>query len=410
MATYNYYLKDESKDGLSLIMLVYQDKGKKFKMSTKVKTYKSSWDGTRIKGNSLEAVDGNKKLIELESHFNEIRKDALITGESYPIEIVEKKFKVKISATNDISQFFGYWDQFVQDSKATKTLGTIKHYGSTKTRLLSFEKWRKKPIVFEEINQYFYEKFLDYCMTELGLLNNSIGQHVKNLKVFLNYLMNNELLNHKFNLKGFKVYKEDIDIVHLTDDELMTVYNLKGLSPYLERAKDYFCFECFTGLRFSDVGRIKRENIKHDFIEIRTQKTRDSLFIPLNQYALELINKYLPSCNGTTLFTPITNQKENAFLKQVAEIAELDEIVVIEKFSGAKRFEIRKPKYNLVSTHTGRRTFITLSYEKGMKPEIIMKITGIKKWETLKKYLRISEKAKLLEMKKYWDKPKLQIV
>jgi hypothetical protein len=76
---------------------------------------------------------------------------------------------------------------------------------------------------------------------------------------------------------------------------------------------------------------------------------------------------------------------------------------MVEKFSGSTRITLSKPKYAFISTHTGRRTFITLSYEKGMQAEMIMKITGIKKWETLKKYLKVSEKSKLAKMQEFWN-------
>lgn len=76
---------------------------------------------------------------------------------------------------------------------------------------------------------------------------------------------------------------------------------------------------------------------------------------------------------------------------------------MVEKFSGATRITVSKPKYAFISTHTGRRTFITLSYEKGMQAEMVMKITGIKKWETFKKYLKVSEKSKLAKMNEFWN-------
>lgn len=410
MATYKYYLKEETKDGLSLILLVYQEKGKKFKYSTKIKVHKDLWKGKRIKGKTLEVIAQNERLDQYENYIKEIEKEALIKGVHYPIDTVEKKFRFKVSSNPETSEFFAFYDQFMQDARHSKTEGTIKHYGSTKTRLLQFEQWRGRPIKFEEINQYFYESLLNYCISELKLLNNSTGQHVKNLKAFLNYLMNNELVNIKFNLKGFKVFKEDIDIVHLSYDELMKIYHLKDLPQHLEYAKDLFCFECFTGLRFSDVCRVKQENIKGDYLELRTLKTREALIVPLNSYAKEILARYKDRFQDTSLPPAISNQKTNEHLKQIAEIAELDEVLIIEKFSGSRRIEIKKPKYNFISTHTGRRTFITLSYEKGMKPEIIMKITGINKWDTLKKYLKISEKSKLVEMMHYWNKPKLSAI
>lgn len=410
MATHNFYLNPKSKDGLSVIMLVFQHKGRKFKFSTKIKTRQEQWDGRRIKSKTIEAYEANEQLSMLESYLNELIKELLAKKQELNLEAIEAKFKLKLNVATDKSEFFTYWNQFVTDANATKTAGTIKHYGSTKTRLLEFEKWRRKQITFTEINNYFYESFLKYCMLELKLLNNSTGQHVKNLKVFLNYLMNNELINVKFNLKGFKAFKEDIDIVHLTYEELIRVYELEGLPAHLDQVKDFFCFECFTGLRFSDVCRLKQENIKDHHIEIRTLKTRDLLYIPLNDFAKAIIDKYKPHSTERPLPPVISNQKTNVYLKEIAEIAQLDDVLIIEKFCGAKRIEIVKPKYNLIATHTGRRTFITLSYEKGMKPEIIMKITGIKKWDTLKKYLRISDNTKLLEMNNYWNRPNKVVV
>jgi integrase len=156
------------------------------------------------------------------------------------------------------------------------------------------------------------------------------------------------------------------------------------------------------GAKIFRYSKLKNENIKGDFIEIRTQKTRDPLFVPLNRFAKEIIEKYRGKYEGRPLPPTISNQKTNNYIKDVAELAGIDEQVIIEKFSGSNRIVINKPKFDLISTHTGRRTFITLSYERGMQAEMIMKITGIKKWETLKKYLKVSEKAKLVKMNEYW--------
>ena len=77
---------------------------------------------------------------------------------------------------------------------------------------------------------------------------------------------------------------------------------------------------------------------------------------------------------------------------------------MIEKFSGSRRIVIKKPKCDLITTHTGRKTFISLSFEKKMPAEMIMKITGIRSWGTLKKYLKVSEKSKLIVMNEFWNK------
>ena len=99
-----------------------------------------------------------------------------------------------------------------------------------------------------------------------------------------------------------------------------------------------------------------------------------------------------------------TQTKRLILIKEAAKEAKIDELTMVEKFSGANRVVFTKPKYAFICTHTGRRTFITLSHEKGMNIEMIMKITGIKKWDTLKKYLKVSEKSKLMKMNEFWNR------
>src|SRR5207253_1100638 len=98
-------------------------------------------------------------------------------------------------------------------------------------------------------------------------------------------------------------------------------------------------------------------------------------------------------------------------LKILGQVAELDDLVHTVKYSGAKRIESTKSKHKLLTTHAARRTFITLSLERGMRPEIVMQIVGIKKWETFKRYIKITDQIKVIEMNSKWnDQPSLKIV
>jgi integrase len=216
--------------------------------------------------------------------------------------------------------------------------------------------------------------------------------------------MRNELTAMRYNFKDFKTIKEDVDIISMTEDELFRLYECKTLNERQVFARDYVCFECFTGLRFSDIGRLKNENIKDDFIELRTKKTKDILFVPLNVFAKEILAKYCGQYEDRPLPPPYANQTINELIKEAAKEAKIVDLTMVEKFSGSNRTVITKPKHAFISTHTGRRTFITLSHEKGMTVEMIMKITGIKKWDTLKKYLKVSEKTKLMKMNEFWNR------
>lgn len=420
MATLKFYPQRVNKKNQFPIMMCYQDKGKKFRFYTKVNVDKANWQKNKFKAVSLKDFEDKNKFDTCENVIRDIEKEAIAKNKKFNISEVEKMFRERIKKTkpfyeaqalkNDLcneettSEFFRLFDEFVEQQKATKAPATIVQYEFFKKILLRYEKLTNERISFETINNAFYHRFKNCLIAEMKLLNNTVGGHIKNLKVFLNYAMQNELTEIRYNFKDFKTIIETIDIIALNSTELFKLYDCKKLSEQLQIARDYFCFECFTGLRYSDIGRLKPENIKEDFLELRTKKTKDILLIPINIFAKEILDKYKGMFKDRPLPPPLTNSNMNRCIKEASKIAEINELIMVEKFNGSNRISISRPKYSFVSTHTGRRTFITLSYEKGMQIEMIMKITGIKQWDTLKRYLKVSEKSKLIKMNEYWNR------
>jgi len=411
MATTNFYLKPENKKGFSQVILVYQDKGKKFKISTKLKVRKVNWEkGKLVKGKANEVKEVNSLLGDYKADIEEILREAMFNKKEYSVDVVERKFRMKIGEISAGNEFYRIYQEFMENAKATKAKGTILNYNSTLTRLKNYSEYLGEPITFEKINQSFYEGFMNYLFKEHHSLNNTVGRHIKVLKVFLNYCKRMEIISSNVNITGFKVIKEETDIIYLTENELFKILNLEGLSKCLEQVRDNFCFGCFTGLRFSDIAKINKSNIKGNFLEIKTEKTRESLKIPLNQHAKKILRKYGSENEERPLPPTISNPKTNRYLKELCEIAEIDEMIEIEKFSGSKKIIIKKPKYNFVTSHTARRTFVTLSLEKGIRAEVVMNITGHKQYQTFKKYIKITDTVKFLEMAKVWNRPNLKAV
>ncbi|MDP3667219.1 MAG: site-specific integrase [Sediminibacterium sp.] len=425
MATLKFYLQRASKKNLFPIMMCYQDKGKKFRFFTKMATPNPNWQKNKFKPISLSDFEDRFKIDTCENVIREIEKEGILQKINFSVSDVENLFRQRIMETVPYKEnveeskevddkpsqsgFYDFFDQFVEQSKATKSYGTIQHYKTFKTTMLKYEKKTGNVVAFESINSSFYVSFQNYMINDAKFLNNTIGGQFKELKVFLNYAMRNGMTDIKYNFKDFRIIKEDIDIIALTWDELIRLYECKGLPAPQEIAKDYFCLECFTGLRFSDIARLRTENIKEDFIEIRTKKTKDILFVPINVFVREILDKYKNKYAGSPLPPAFANHTINEYIKEAAKRAGIIELTMVEKFSGSKCIVTTKPKYAFVSTHTGRRTFITLSHEKGMHIEMIMKITGIRKWDTLKKYLKVSEKAKLMKMNEFWNRSSFKI-
>ena len=410
MSSINFYLKSATKRDEALIMMTYLFKGQKFRYSTELKISPSSWRNQRVKPNISGYAEINSILDDLENTLKSIEREAIFSKKDLTLETIKRKFFESMGKAIIKKDFFSVYDHFINESKSTKAANTIKAYEGTKRMLLSFSKAKNIQTNFENINQIFYEAFVNYLIKDLGYLNNTVGKHIKTLKVFLRYAVDHEYTNQNYNFKKFKVFSEDADIIYLTEPELMKFYELDNLSGTLSKVRDIFCFACFTGLRFSDINKLSRSNIKSDFIEIRTDKTKDSLKIPLTATAKAILEKYKNSSGEKVLPTGLSNQKTNFYLKQIGKIAELQEAVCIEKYTGAKKIHITKSKSELITTHTARRTFVTLSLEKGIRAEVVMAITGHKSYRIFKKYIKITDRVMQLEMKKFWDRPLLKVV
>src|SRR5436190_2819955 len=257
MANVKFYLKKTDKKGEAAIMLTYLHKGKKFRYYTRLKTKPNTWKDQRVKSNFIGFQEINGLLDDLENSLKTIEREALFNKKDYSIELIKKKFLQKLGELRNENNFFTVYDRFIEESRPIKAKNTIKAYAETKRKIQQFASAKSFKITFENIDQNFYEAFLNYLIKDLGHLNNTVGKHIKTLKTFLNYSIDHEYTNMNYNLKKIKVLSEEVDIIYLTEEELMKIYEQKGLSKKLSNVRDNFCFACFTGLRFSDISKIK---------------------------------------------------------------------------------------------------------------------------------------------------------
>ena len=181
----------------------------------------------------------------------------------------------------------------------------------------------------------------------------------------------------------------------------MAIYQAE-LTPgsKLDKVRDVFCFGCFTGQRYSDIANLKRDHLKGDKWHLRTIKTDKVLQVQLIDFALAILDKYKDALRPLPV---ISNQKTNDYLKELGKLVGIDEPTSLTKRRGNEKLTNTQPKYEFISTHTARRTFITLSLEKGIRAEVIMEISGHTDYATFKKYIKISGKIADTEMIKAWN-------
>jgi len=232
----------------------------------------------------------------------------------------------------------------------------------------------------------------------VGIQNTTIEKKFVFLRWFLNWATDNGY-NTNIAFRSFKPALKTVtkQIITLTEEELkkMNDLELKEDQMHLDRVRDVFRFCCFTGLRYSDVYNLTRTNIKDDYIDIVTIKTNDHLQIPLSASAKAILDKYasVPFEHDKAL-PVISNQNMNLYLKDLCKLAKIDTPCTITTICGTHREDIVVPKYQLIGTHCGRRTFVSMSLSMGTGAEVVMSITGHKSYKTMKPYIAIAKEAK----------------
>jgi integrase len=274
----------------------------------------------------------------------------------------------------------------------------MQKYDRLKALLLEFEKHTREKLRFDKITPLFFENFYSYLINEKQLLNNTAHKVVQFFKSFMIWANTNNFTDNT-SYRTFKSKAEQNEVIYLTWDELMDLYNMEVDNERLKRVRDLFVFQCFTGVRFSDIENLSWDDIKNNTWNLRTQKTKDIIQIPLNPYALSILAKY----NDWEKPLPvISNQKMNKYVKELCKKAKINDTVKIVQYRGSERIENTYKKYEVIGSHTARRTFISLSLQKGMKPDVIMAITGHKTYRMMQKYLKIADETKRDEMDKVW--------
>lgn len=399
MATVNFYLDKPNRKNERPILLTYLLNGKKIRFSTKLKTVVKDWNTDKqiIKKNGADESEINFALNEFKRVISKAELDTKFEPSKLTLELIRTRLEEATGKKKRSFTFYDAFNEYIKEAEINKTVNSKRIYQVTRDKIKAFDSESRYLLNFDNIDSKFESKFTEYLMTEHGLVNNTIGRYIKTIKSFMHFATERGYTNN-FKFKSFKVIKQDADIIYLTEEELLKIYNLEGLSKSLSTVRDAFCLGCFTGLRFSDLSDLRFANLKQDFIELKSKKTRDFLRIPLNDYAREILKKH-----GGNPPDMISNQKMNDYIKDIGEAAGIKTPIILTKYQGATKIEQSEPKYKFLSSHSARRTFVTLSLEKGMRPEVVMSITGHKDYPTFKKYIKLTENVKLAEMNNAWN-------
>lgn len=448
MGTVRFVLRTDKpdKDGLCPIRLIYQSSSQVKYFQTKERLRLNNWDAKKQIAKYLDAKEAKKdlpgiphkslpttdeinqinlKLSGLRKEVIDIEKLFELKGVAYSVQMVINQLvenRTLVSKTDaPTNQLFDFIDRYIAEHKNSREKGSIAVYRTLKNHLQQYQIAKKKKITFEMMDYSFFQDFQNYLINPRNIYtpskkpgeagkwkvmqmnNTTIAKQLSTIKTFLNYARLHGI-DVKGNYKDFKIKRENLEVIALTNDEFEALCNLDlSGNKRLDQVRDVFCFSCATGLRFSDLQQLKREHIKRGEIRLIVTKTKESVLIPLNQYSHDIIHKY---SDGYKPLPVISNQKTNKYLKELCEKAGINEQIEIVRYHGAKREAIPYPKFDLVSIHTGRKTFCTLSLEKGMSAEEVMQISGHKDYRSFKRYVKITEARTKVVMRNAWGEVK----
>lgn len=308
--------------------------------------------------------------------------------------------KKKVTEGND---FYKVFDEFVRDCGRQNdwTHSTYEKFAAVKNHLSNF----REGLNFDFFDEKGLNDYVAYLREVKEMCNSTIGKQLAFLKWFLRWAFKQGLhQNNAYDTYKPKLKSTQKKIIFLTWDELTKLRELEipANKQALERVRDVFLFQCFTSLRYSDVVNLRRSDIKAEHIEVTTIKTSDSLIIELNNHSKAILEKYQNVAFEDNKVLPvITNQKMNDYLKELAELAGIDEPVRQTYYRGNERIDEVTPKYALLGTHAGRRTFICNALALGIPPQVVMKWTGHSNYKAMKPYIDIADDIKANAMSKF---------
>ena len=370
----------------------------------------SNYEG--LKNPKLKDANGKSFLSQLKQHEGAFLSaiDDYKAGRTTDIKktyLEKMNLSVASGGVKAPVKFLEYYNARLSEFKADKKKN-FKGYQLTYRNLVEFC-GRKRP-TFDSLGVQFFEDFVKFLEINKDYKISSIRTQIKHLRAIINkaYI---KKVHSNIDHKGFKigdaVKTEKIVNVYLTPAELDRIWrctfkdHLKTkdrdrlFSKELEAVRDSFIVGCFTGLRFSDWGKMRNDLIENDIIKITSQKTGEEAEIPVHRYVKAVLKKY----NGK-MPKQLNNDKTNDLIKIICQSAFIRRMTAIPHTKGGVKLNPEPvEKWNLCHSHTARRSLCTNLINQGCPVSIVMRISGHRSLEAFEKYI-LSDSKDMIEILK----------
>ena len=417
MAQVKFYLhkRGDAKTNLPVVLKYTFGKGQRFEYYTGlhanashyIKKYYSKQGGKPFKDSAPDAEHLNDRVEELKNSIYLIERTAKannipLTVEYFRSELdkIEKPVKAhKADPKQKPVTFMQVFDEYIErcktdiNEKTGQKLspGLVIKYTTVKNMLIDFHRHRGDEADFPDFDEELYNELKNYMVNKKKYSLNTIGRTIRFIKTVLHYATRKGYNSNTKYQSVFKSISEESDSIYLTEEELKKLHEYNLAHNFrLDRVRDLFLIGCWTGLRFSDFTTIKKEDINGDRIRLKTQKTKHKVIIPIHPTVRAILEKY-----DYQLPPPISNQKFNEYIREVAELTGIKEPFTKFITKGGKIESTTMQKYLAVSSHVARRSFATNAYKRKIEPLLIMAITGHKTEKEFLKYIKVTDEEKV---------------
>ncbi|TLF46923.1 site-specific integrase [Maribacter aurantiacus] len=430
MATLSYYINEKDPNREYTINFILKNGRKKqLSKSTGFKILGKHWNGKK-QAPIAESKTGEKnyyilrrKLPQLKNKLLESVRNANYKGIEIDAEWLEKELNIffgRTTAEIDFIYLTDYANHFIdgmpyriqKNGNTGVSEATIKQYRTTLNKILAFEKIKSKRFKIDEVNLKFHNDFIQFLNRGQNLNLNTIGKYIKCLKTILKGAKQYGLRIHPDGEKDeFRSTNQKTYFVTLNETEIDTIFNLDlSGTPYLDNARNWLIIGVWTGARVSDLLNFTSANINNGFLEYTAQKTKQKIMLPVHWQVESIIER-----NDGKLPHKISNQRYNDWIKEVCRLAGIDELQKGAIFLNKKKGKSKKektpqrkvlgnyPKWQMVSTHTARRSFATNHYGKLPTP-VIMSATGHTTEKMLLAYIGKTAKDNAMVLQEFWQK------
>ena len=272
-----------------------------------------------------------------------------------------------------------YFDYYIQVKESTAAKESVKKWSSVRQKIIAFQKSSRSVVLLKEVNEQFRIDFEDFCKKKQKLSANYFERVLSFIKTICKHAGQNNI-DISPQLHGLRAKKEAVHKIYLTREEIELLHKSTMPNEDLENSKDWLVISCNTAQRISDFMNFKKSDMveivdgsnRIQAIKITQQKTGKLLEIPLFKMVREILDK-----RGGEFPEAISDQRYNTNIKKICQLVGIDEVVFGSKMDKKTKRLVTGyfPKFELVSSHVGRRSFASCQY--GHLPNThIMAYTG----------------------------------